>query len=42
MTAACYSDDINQLERSRVGYVNEDDDMIGDSEMHGFSSYQEV
>src|ERR1700683_4402813 len=26
-----YSDDINQLERSRAGYVNEDDNVVGDS-----------
>jgi hypothetical protein len=28
-----YSDDIDQLERLRVGYVDDDDDVIGDTEV---------
>ena len=36
LEAARYSDDIDQLERSRAGYVNEDDDVIGDPEVNYF------
>ena len=48
LEAARYSDDIDQLERSRAGYVNEDEDVIGDPEvnysvagMSGFPSRQQ-
>ena len=34
LESAHYSDDVDQLERSRAGYVNDDDDVVGDSEVH--------